>query len=136
LFGFKHFPLQNHSRAVPAAIAAFCAGEQQSFWPFFDVLFRNGPSRLDDVGLRSAAEAVALNVAEWSNCLNADSAAARVKSELAEAVALRLSGTPAFVVGLVSEGAVRATRVLGGVRPIQEFESAILEAEKHAASAR
>ena len=36
---FKHMPLDIHSEAFAAAQAAFCAGEQGSFWQYHDALF-------------------------------------------------------------------------------------------------
>ena len=39
---FKHLPLEGHRNAVPAARAAYCAGEQDRFWQFHDALFAAG----------------------------------------------------------------------------------------------
>jgi protein-disulfide isomerase len=36
---FKHLPLEGHRNSLPAARAAFCAGEQDRFWQFHDALF-------------------------------------------------------------------------------------------------
>ncbi len=38
---FKHFPLDMHAHARPAAIAAECASQQGKFWPFHDTLYEN-----------------------------------------------------------------------------------------------
>ena len=38
---WKDFPLPNHQHAIPAAIAARCAGDQGRFWEYHDVLFDN-----------------------------------------------------------------------------------------------
>jgi protein-disulfide isomerase len=40
LLAFWHRPLDRHKRAVPAAIAANCAGAQGKFWPLHDLLRR------------------------------------------------------------------------------------------------
>src|SRR5437868_8066025 len=36
---FKHMPLEGHRNSLPAARAAYCAAEQDRFWPFHDALF-------------------------------------------------------------------------------------------------
>ena len=36
---FRDFPLETHEKAVPAAIAANCAGEQGEYWEMHDKLF-------------------------------------------------------------------------------------------------
>ena len=38
---YKHFPLNFHAQARPAAIAAIAAQEQGRFWEYHDVLFEN-----------------------------------------------------------------------------------------------
>ena len=39
---FKHLPLEGHRNSLPAARAAYCAGEQDRFWPYHDALFASG----------------------------------------------------------------------------------------------
>ena len=38
---FRDFPLSFHEDAVPAAIAANCAGEQDKYWAMYDILMAN-----------------------------------------------------------------------------------------------
>ena len=38
---FKHFPLNNHKFAWPAAVAALAAERQGKFWEFHDKLYEN-----------------------------------------------------------------------------------------------
>src|SRR5688572_27733249 len=50
---FKHLPLEGHRNAVPAARAAYCAGEQDRFWQFHDALFTGGnlsPNLFERIG--------------------------------------------------------------------------------------
>ena len=50
LFAFRNLPLKIHPHAEAAAFAASCAGEQQKFWPFHDLLFAN-PKALEELKL-------------------------------------------------------------------------------------
>ena len=36
---FKHYPLDFHKQAFPAALASMAAGEQGKFWEYHDELF-------------------------------------------------------------------------------------------------
>lgn len=40
-FVYRHFPLQQHAQAIPAARAAEAAGAQGKFWEMHDKLFEN-----------------------------------------------------------------------------------------------
>jgi protein-disulfide isomerase len=38
-FVFRHFPLQQHKNAIPAALAAEAAGKQGKFWEMYNILY-------------------------------------------------------------------------------------------------
>jgi protein-disulfide isomerase len=135
LLAFRHFPLAIHSRAIPSAIAAHCAGEQGRFWEMYERLFRS-PAALDDLGLRRTATDLALDRQRWSSCL-AGVAATAVQDDVQNGRTLGLKGTPTFVIGrLGSDHLVRATAVLVGSLPLAEFDAALLAAQQSADSAR
>src|SRR2546423_11255609 len=49
---FKHMPLEGHRNSLPAARAAYCAGEQDRFWQFHDALFASpnlSTARFDEI---------------------------------------------------------------------------------------
>ena len=88
--------------SVAAAEAAACAVDQGAFWPFHDTLFINqhgerqgafAPERL-----RQAAAAVGLDSDRFNTCLADRTHRDAVAGMVAEARALGISGTPAFVV--------------------------------------
>ncbi|WP_038057024.1 DsbA family protein [Thermus amyloliquefaciens] len=92
---YRHFPLKEiHPQALPAAIAAECAGAQGAFWPYHDLLMQG---RLGDyLGL---ARTLSLDPQAFAACLKDPQVAARVEAERALALRLGLRGTPSAFVG-------------------------------------
>lgn len=103
---FKHLPLTDaHPQALPAARAAFCAGEQGSFWQYHDALFA-AEELSPEVFHRSAAH-LGLSLAEFESCLDSETSRAAVIDDAREARRIGIDGTPAFVVnGKLVRGAV------------------------------
>lgn len=101
---YKHLPLESiHPRARAAAEASVCAEEQGKFWPFHDRLFEN--RTFSDADLLEDAKAVGLDLAKFDACLKSDSHRARIEANMAEANAVGIQGTPAFVLnGLLVRG--------------------------------
>ncbi len=92
---FKHFPLDFHARAVPAAVAAECARDQDRFWEMQDALFA---SPLDDASLQMAATRVGLDLPRWGACRGTPAPLARVDADRALGIRLGVPGTPTVVV--------------------------------------
>jgi len=104
-FAFKDLPLPNHANAQKAAEAAHCAGAQGKYWEYYDVLFTQ--KQLDVAKLKEHARGLKLNGDAFNQCLDSGGQAARVKTDLTEAQALAIPGTPAFFVnGRLLNGAV------------------------------
>jgi protein-disulfide isomerase len=117
---FRHFPLQFHSEALPAAQAAECAGEQGKFWEMHDVLFENQAEwagNAEPVAIFvDLAEGLGLDGAEFEACLTSDKYAAKVQEDMAEGAAEGVTGTPAFRINGVA---------LSGAQPIAAFQEQI-----------
>lgn len=121
LFVFKHRPLPNlHPDAVMAATAAECAGEQGSFWPMHDLLFQT-PQDLSRASLLQRAARLALDTQSFNACLELDSR--RVRDDMAAATALRVTGTPTFLIGTLNGGRVQVRERLEGARPVLAFQA-------------
>lgn len=94
---FRHFPLTSiHPNAFNAAVAAECAFEQGKFWEYHDKLFANQQA-LDRASLLRYAEELGLNAQEFSQCLDSSEAREAVMQDTSEAQALKLRGTPSFI---------------------------------------
>jgi protein-disulfide isomerase len=96
--------------SADAANAAYCAGDQNKFWGYRDVLFANWTG--ENVGdftpdkLRQFAAAIYLNMDQFNTCINTGAHMDQVNQDVSAAKAAGVSGTPAFVVnGKLMEGA-------------------------------
>ncbi len=124
---FRHFPLDFHPNAIPAAKAAYCAGQQgpQYFWDLHDWIFANQATW---ASAKNAAEqfrqqAVTLGVdgAKYDTCLSAPATAARIQRDLQDGAKLGVSGTPAFFIN---------DWFLNGAYPFEEFQKVIEKAQQ------
>lgn len=102
---FRHLPLEIHSRAFPAAQAAFCAGEQGLFWQYHDALFAS--ASLSPDALDGMATELGLNMTSFKACLGSEVSRAAVFKDVQEARRLGINGTPAFIInGTLIRGAI------------------------------
>ena len=95
-FAFKDAPLPMHANAQKAAESSHCAGEQGRYWEYHDLLFAKNDFQLPK--LKEYAEFLKLDGVAFSKCLDSGARGELVKSQLAEAQALGIPGTPAFFV--------------------------------------
>jgi len=103
---FRDFPLDFHDRAIPAAVAANCAGEQGKYWEMHKKLMAD-QTALDEETLKSHATAIELDIASWETCLADPKQAEEVVKDQADGASVGVSGTPAFFVnGIFFSGAL------------------------------
>lgn len=113
---FKHFPLGQHKLAVPAAVAADCAGRQGKFWEFHDLAYENQqewnpasppgkeppplPEREKTArkAFFSYAKKLRLDPAAFAACIDDPAAAALVEEDRREADARWVLSTPTFFI--------------------------------------
>lgn len=103
---YRDFPLGFHDRAIPAAIAANCAGEQDKYWDMHKVLMNN-QTKLSDTDLAGFAQGIGVDMGKWTTCLKDPAQEAEVKKDMEDASAVGVTGTPAFFInGVLLSGAV------------------------------
>lgn len=112
---YRHFPIDGHKDARPAAEAAACAGEQGKFWEFHDQVFQSSPA-LDAGKLRQLGEQVKLDTNAFDACITEGRHRAKVQADADAGREAGVSGTPAFFVNGIP---------LSGARSIAEFEKLI-----------
>jgi protein-disulfide isomerase len=103
---YRDFPLNFHPRAVPAAVAARCAGEQDNYWDYHNNLLEMEGDLSDD-DLKQRAEQIGLNVDEFSACLTAGRYEDTIQAAFESGQKLGVTGTPSyFINGRMKVGAV------------------------------
>lgn len=99
---FRHFPLPQHDKAIPTARAAEAAALQGKFWEMHDLLYEKQsewsgkPLAEITATLKTYAEALKLDVAQFERDLASDTVAARVQRDVASGNAANVSGTPSL----------------------------------------
>jgi len=128
-FVYKDLPLDKHSNAMSAHIAAGCADEQGKFWEYHDVLFqkqaewhRIASSDLD-IALSQFAVDLGMQAAIFESCMESQDIADEVNQDILEAARYGATGTPAFFIGNEKVGFIK----VGGAQPYIVFRGAIDE---------
>jgi predicted DsbA family dithiol-disulfide isomerase len=111
---FKHLPLEGHRNAVPAARAAYCAGEQDRFWQFHDALFAS--AHLSPAVFERVAADLGLGLARFKTCLSSEQSRSAVVRDVETARSFRIDSTPSFLVN---------GKVLKGALSLAEFQKVI-----------
>lgn len=115
---YRDFPLTGHPQAIPAAVAANCAAEQDAFWKFHDALF-SMTYGLDEEAYRRYAANLGLATDQFAECLNSGRARQEVLDDYRAALRLGVQSTPTFFINDVP---------LVGAQPFEAFQQ-IIEAE-------
>jgi len=126
---YKDLPLDKHSNARSAHIAAECADEQGKFWEYHDVLFqkqaewhRLASSDLD-ITLSQFAVDLGMQAASFESCMESQDIADEVNQDTLEAARYGATGTPTFFIGNEKVGFIK----VGGAQPYLVFRGAIDE---------
>jgi protein-disulfide isomerase len=114
---YKDFPLAMHNNAQKAAEAARCAGEQDKYWEYHDILFAN-TSALEITNLKKFAADLQLDPARFDTCLDSGTYAAQVRKDFAQGQEVGVSGTPSFFIN---------GRFLSGAQSFSSFQEIIDE---------
>ncbi len=112
---FRDFPLSIHPNARLAAEAGLCAQEQDRFWEYHDVLFKN-QRELRPVDLARYAVEIGLDAAAFDSCLESGRFTEAVNDDLASGEHFGVTGTPAFFIN---------GRRLTGAQPFSAFKQVI-----------
>jgi len=107
-------------QSATAAEAAYCAGDQGQFWKYHDIIFLNwtseGAGDFSQIRLNGYADALGLDVKEFSDCLENGTHKSTVEQDVTDAETNGVRATPSFLInGKLVEGAL----------PFSAFESEI-----------
>jgi protein-disulfide isomerase len=117
-FIYRDLPIQGHPQALPAAVAANCAGEQNAYWPFHDALF-SGQYELGRSTFVQYAADLGLNAAAFAACLDNKRNQDEPQKDFQDAVRLGINSTPTFVIN---------GQVVVGAQPYENFKAIIDQA--------
>lgn len=95
VFGYRHFPLDQHPMAFKTAVAAEAAGEQGKFWEMYDLLFAN-QDKLSDETIISLAEQLNLRMEAFKKDLQRSDIREKVERDKAYGVQIGINSTPTF----------------------------------------
>lgn len=117
-----------------AALAAYCAGEQNKFWEMHAHLFANvigeDADSFVDRRLKAIAKTAGLDMAAFNSCYNSGKYLDRVQQDFEDAQAANITGTPGFLVTYTVNGETK-TKLIEGAQPFtvfqQELEAALNE---------
>jgi protein-disulfide isomerase len=112
---------------MPAALAAYCAGQQDPkwFWAMHDWIFANQGSwsEAQDAAkqFRDQALAIGVDATKYDACLSAPETAAAIQADLQAGAQMGVSATPAFFIN---------DWFLAGAYPYDEFKATIEKAKQ------
>jgi protein-disulfide isomerase len=116
-------PLAYHANAVPAAIAARCAGEQGRYWDYREALFVER-YRLPQEPYAEIAASMGLDPTRFAACRDDPAQAAAIRADMNLAASRGIGSTPSFVINRSGAGRDSET-IIVGAKPYEVFKSKI-----------
>lgn len=111
---YRDFPLNGHANALPAAVAARCAGEQNQFWAFHDKLFSG--TGLGAEIYATYAQALGLDMQKFTACVQENRYEDEATADFEFGANLGIRGTPTFFINGIP---------LVGAQPFSAFQKII-----------
>lgn len=91
---WKDYPENDYnSISFQAALAGRCAAEQNKFWQYHDLIYKNN-TELDQNKFLNLAEQLNLNKNKFQQCFNKKTPQRQIKNNILEANALEITGIP------------------------------------------
>jgi protein-disulfide isomerase len=118
-----------NTESQDAALAAYCAGEQNKFWEMHDYLFGNvigeNVGSFTDKRLSLIAQKIdGLDTNKFQSCYGSRKYDSRVQQDFNDGQAAGITGTPGFVMTYVVNGQTK-TETIDGAQPIDVFQQKI-----------
>ena len=108
-----------------AALAAYCAGDQNKFWEMHAHLFANvlgeDAGSFTDKRLAAIAEKAGLNMDDFNSCYGSGKYEDRVQQDLKDAQAANITGTPGFLITYTVNGEAK-TELIEGAAAFNTFQ--------------
>jgi len=118
---------QGGTESQDAAMAAYCATDQNKYWEMHDALFTNVIG--EDAGsftqrrLQAIAQSVGLDMNAFNSCYSSQKYLNQVNQDYKDALAAKIQGTPFFVISYIPKGQTQAViATLDGAQPFSTFQ--------------
>lgn len=99
---YRDFPLAIHSKALPAAHAARCAGEQNRYWDMHNMLFEKQPEwkiSKDYMNLFTEyAGLIGINTTAFNDCMEARAYEKDISKDKTDGELYEIKGTPSLII--------------------------------------
>ena len=128
-FDTVDLPLPMHAQAIPAAVAARCAGEQGRYWEYRERLFDEQNLLGNEPYAQFAAE-LHLDPVRFAACRDNPAQLREVRAEAASAESLGINSTPTLLIGRVVAGTFKSETVQGAQPPevfVKQIEALLAE---------
>ena len=128
----------NSTESQDAAMAAYCAADQNKYWQMHDALFTNVLG--EDAGsftgrrLQAIAQNIGLDMNAYNSCYSSNKYQNQVNQDYQDAIAAGITGTPFFVITYKANGETK-TITIEGAQPFSSFQQQ-LDAALSAAGAQ
>ena len=100
-----------------AALAAYCAGDQNKFWEMHAYLFANAlgedAGSFTDRRLAAIAKKAGLNMDQFNSCYSSGKFKDRVQQDAQDGQAANITGTPGFIITYTVNGETKTDRIDG-----------------------
>ncbi|MGH7884524.1 MAG: DsbA family protein [Thermodesulfobacteriota bacterium] len=121
---FRDFPLGFHKKAVPAAIAANCAGDQDKYWLLNNFLFEN-PDKLETDQILEAVKNMDIDQTKFEACVKNNNHEEEIKKDMSEGTNYGVRGTPSVFLGKSGDGKEFTGSYIRGFRPYEYYKAEI-----------
>jgi protein-disulfide isomerase len=119
---------QGNTESQDAALAAYCAADQNKFWDMHDALFASASG--EDQGsftserLTAIAKNAGLEMTAYQKCYDSGKYADQVQQDYADTLAAGIHGTPSFIVIYTANGGTQQS-LIQGAQPFEAFQQII-----------
>ncbi len=114
-----------NTESQDAALAAYCAGDQNKFWDMHAYLFANvlgeNVGSFSDKRNKAIAEAAGLDMGQFNSCYDSGKFEERVQQDFEDGQAAGINGTPGFLVKYTVNGEERS-KLIEGAQPFNVFQ--------------
>ncbi|MFA4999703.1 MAG: thioredoxin domain-containing protein [Parcubacteria group bacterium] len=120
---FRHFPLDFHENAEPAAIASECVADisgEDSFWQFMQK-FASDINASKEIDVKAIAVSLGINAGSFTDCYNSDKPKEKIDADYSNGFEAGLEGTPYSVI--FADG--KPVDTIDGAYPLEDVKAAI-----------